>query len=438
MNHPFRGGLTFHPALEEFATSRSDKPVTVLSGGNNSGKSLVLKWLKISLGKSAYLIGTNRFYHVYHFSTQVKDPRDLDNYENQFQSQVWNENYNYEQNYIDLNKIISSLSDSQRTELFSLCGSLLGSTIRMLRVEPDNDLSNRYIDIDGQNLSVASTGTRLLLTILGICMDRRFETILIDEPELGLSPRIQRALSDFLQDGESRARIFPHLRRVILATHSQHFLHRHDITSNFIVSKSRADISIRHVSDIAEFHQLQFNLLGNSLEGLFLPSTIVFVEGDSDLQYLSRVLATKFKDRNLVLVKTDGDPKKKVYALRETLGDLQTSPLRSRLFVVVDSVHNKTLKADLVAIGLLPENFVVWDKNGIEFLYPEELMCAQFKCTPEQLTSIDISGDNVAINGITKRKRELGAEVASRIDATIKFPQELLEKLIAPIERAIG
>ena len=45
MAHPVRGGLTFTPTLEEFAKERAGSPVTVLSGGNNSGKSLVLKWL---------------------------------------------------------------------------------------------------------------------------------------------------------------------------------------------------------------------------------------------------------------------------------------------------------------------------------------------------------------------------------------------------------
>jgi hypothetical protein len=46
----------------------------------------------------------------------------------------------------------------------------------------------RYIDVAGQNLSVGSTGIRLLVTVLGLCMDEVFHTILIDEPELGLGP----------------------------------------------------------------------------------------------------------------------------------------------------------------------------------------------------------------------------------------------------------
>jgi predicted ATPase len=231
--HPARGGLTFTPTLEEFAKERAGSPVTVLSGGNNSGKSLVLKWLKHTMGKTAYMVGTNRFYHVYHFSAALRDPNELDQFENQFQSNFWSEQYNYEQNYIDLNRIILGLSDSQRSSFFELCGRLIGSSFSLQRVQPDNELSVRYIDVGGQNLSVASTGTRLLMTILGICMDDRFKTLLIDEPELGLSPRVQSALVAFLQDPVERPKYFPHLKQVLLATHSHLFLHRNDLTSNY-------------------------------------------------------------------------------------------------------------------------------------------------------------------------------------------------------------
>jgi len=231
MPHPLRGGLTFAPTLEEFAKERAGSPVTVLSGGNNSGKSLVLRWLKHTMGKTAYMVGTNRFYHVYHFSTALRDPNELDQFENQFQSNFWSEQYNYEQNYIDLNHIIVGLSDCQRLSLFELCGKLIDSSFALQRVQDDNELSVRYIDVAGQNLSVSSTGTRLLMTILGICMDDRSKTLLIDEPELGLSPRVQSALAAFLQDPAERLKFFPHLKQVTLATHSHLFLHRNDLTT---------------------------------------------------------------------------------------------------------------------------------------------------------------------------------------------------------------
>lgn len=438
MNHPLRGGVTFSPTLEAFAGSRAGKPVTVLSGGNNSGKSLVLKWLRHTMGRTAYMVGTNRFYHVYHFSSSIADPSELDNYENQFQQHFWNEQYNHEQNFIDLNRIVTGLTNDRRKKLFEVAGKLLGSSISMKRVVPDNEYSHGYIDIDGQNLSVSSTGTRLLLTILGICMDERFKSILLDEPELGLSPRIQRALSDYLQDATSRAELFPHIKQIVIATHSQHFLHRGDLSSNFIVSKNDSTFTLEQVASVSDFHRLQFNLLGNSLEGLFLPSAIVIVEGDSDLQFLGKVLSIRFSGRNVVVVKADGDPKKRFYSLRDTLGDIQRSPLRSRIFVVVDSVHNAGLKAELVGLGLIASNFVAWDANGIEYVYPPQIMARIFHCSEDQASQIAIDGDEVVVNGIRRRKRELGAEVASLLAADTKHTDEAERKLINLLSAAIG
>jgi len=438
MPHPLKGGLTFAPTLEEFAKERAGSPVTVLSGGNNSGKSLVLKWLKHTMGKTAYMVGTNRFYHVYHFSTALRDPNELEQFESQFNSNFLSEEYNYEQNYIDLNRIIVGLSDSQRLSLFELCGKLIGNSFVLRRVQPDNELSVRYIDVGGQNLSVASTGTRLLMTILGICMDDRFKTLLIDEPELGLSPRVQTALAAFLQDPVERAKFFPHLKQVIMATHSHLFLHRNDLTGNYVVNKDGSHITLSRVQSIGDFHRLQFNLLGNSLEGLFLPSSVVYVEGETDQHYLERVFALRFSGRNAVVVRSGGNPKQKLHSLRENLGDLQKSPLRDRLFVVVDSVHPTGLHVELVQMGLLTENFVVWSRNGIEFLYPGQIMSEIFSCGVTELAQLTIKDDVVALNGIERKKKELCQEVVRRVDANTVLPSELESKLLNKVANAIG
>jgi len=438
MPHPLRGGLSFTPTLEDFAKERAGSAVTVLSGGNNSGKSLVLKWLKQTIGKTAYMVGTNRFYHVYHFSTGLRDPNELDQLESQFQSKFNSEEYNYEQNFIDLNRIIVGLSDLQRAALFELCGRLIGSVFSLKCVQPGNELSMRYIDVDGQNLSVASTGTRLLMTILGICMDDRFKTLLIDEPELGLSPRVQTALASFLQNPTERSELFPHLEQVILATHSHLFLHRNDLKSNYVVSKNAAQISLERVRSIGDFHRLQFNLLGNSLEGMFLPSSVVYVEGETDQQYLERVFSLRFSERNIVVVRTCGDPKKKLHALKETLGDLQKSPLRDRLFVVVDRVHAPGLQTDLVGMGLPSDNFVAWSHNGIEYLYPAQIMQEIFRCGETDVEGISVNGDVVRLNGIEKRKKELVQEVVQRVGPGSILPQELEHKLLDKVTVAIG
>ncbi|MBD1217063.1 MAG: ATP-dependent nuclease [Aphanizomenon sp.] len=438
MNTLQKTDLIFNPTLDQFLISRQENFLTVLSGGNNNGKSLVLKWLKFSMGSSAYMIGTNRFYHVYHFNSSVRDPNQIQQYENQFQSNFSQENYNYEQNFIDLNQIIVNLGNQKREALFSLCGQLLNTTFSLRKVDEDNDLSVSYIDMGGQNLSVGSTGTRLLMTILGICMDERFKFILIDEPELGLSPKVQQVFSTLLRNTEMRTKYFAHLQKVVLATHSHIFLDRTDIQNNFIISKLDKQISLQQVQTLNDFHRLQFNLLGNDLETMFFPSAIVIVEGPTDYTYLDRVLQLRFPTNRITVTQSGGDVKRKVHALKEVFGDLSKSPLRNRLFLVVDSVHPRGLSAELQAMGVEADNIVIWDNNGVEYIYPASLLSDVYSCAPERVHELSITGDRITLNGVTKTKNELANEIVKRLDSAIILPPELEEKLLAPIKSAIN
>ncbi|MEJ7577157.1 MAG: hypothetical protein WKF74_09155 [Pyrinomonadaceae bacterium] len=433
-----KSDLIFHPPVNEFFASRQDEPLTVFAGANNTGKSLVLKWLKHSIGRTAYMIGTNRFYHVYHFSSGLRDPNELDQFENQFNNNFWQEQFNYEQNYIDLNRIIIGLSNKKREALFQLCGDLIGSTFALKQVDEERILSSHYIDMDGQNLSVGSTGTRLLMTILGICMDDRFSTILVDEPELGLGPKVQQSLASFLQDAVERQKYFPHLDRVFLATHSHLFLSRSNIHSNFIVSKAGKEITLSQVNSIGDFHRLQFNLLGNSLEVMFFPSAIVVVEGKTDHEYLERVLQLRFPSRRITVIASGGDVKRKVAGIREAFGDISKSPFRNRLFVVLDSVHQPGLSAELQGMGVLPENIVTWSKNGIEYLYPVALVAGIYACPLDRVHELTITGDRVELNGISKTKNELKGEVLKRLDSTIPLTDELELKLLDRVKMPLS
>src|SRR5688572_30514128 len=78
--------MTPHP--EEFARSRTGAALTVLSGANNSGKSLYLKLLRRSFGKQSYLAGVNRFYHVTQLSTGTRNPTQLDEFNQAFLAQM--------------------------------------------------------------------------------------------------------------------------------------------------------------------------------------------------------------------------------------------------------------------------------------------------------------------------------------------------------------
>lgn len=436
MNHT-KSDIIFNPELSDFFESRNSKPLTVFCGGNNSGKSLVLKFLKQKSGLNSYLMGPVRFYHVHQFSSSVKNPNELYECENQFQGNFNQEDYNHEQNFLDLNRIITNLNDEKRDLLFEICGKLVGSNFLLKRFDEGNTLSMSYVDMDGQNLSVASTGTRLLMTMLGICIDERFNTIYIDEPELGLSPKVQQVFSSFLQNEDERKKYFPHLEHVYISTHSHIFLDKKDINNNFVVSKIGKNIDIKKIESISEFHNLQFNLLGNTFESIFLPSAIIVVEGVTDLSYIEKIIQTYFPNKSIIVLSGQGDVKKRVKNISDTLGNLTSSPFGSRVFVVNDSIHQKNLKDELIKMGVRESNIIIWDNNGIEYIYPENIMMKIFNCGKDSLNSLIISDDSVSINSICFKKNDLNKEIIKNIDSKTVFPDEVTVKLLDPLASSI-
>jgi predicted ATPase len=71
-------------------------------------------------------------------------------------------------------------------------------------------------------------GLRGLFSILSALTTGEVQLLLIDEPELGLEPQLQRALRDVPRE-EARERM------VIIATHSHLFLNREDPSANYVM-----------------------------------------------------------------------------------------------------------------------------------------------------------------------------------------------------------
>jgi hypothetical protein len=329
--------------------------------------------------------------------------------------------------------------DSKRERLFALCREIIGSQFHVVLERPENtEFSHKYIAVDNKSLAFSSTGTRLLITLFGLCFHDEFEVLLIDEPELGLSPGAQSIVIDYLYDEQKRLEYFPHLIHLFVATHSQIFLDRTDIKNNFIVEKASDLVHVRQIQEVALFHNLQFNMLGNKLETMFFPECIVIVEGGTDKKFLERLLPLKFPGNRIAIVPSRGDPKRKVHDVRELVGDLQKSPFGQRPFVVLDSRHQPSLTRELVAMGIRSDNVVIWEKNGIEFVYPRDIMAKIFVCSEEEVGNMVISSDTVAIGQFHRRKMELCDEVVNVMTLESRYPQELETKLFREIESRIS
>jgi ABC-type branched-subunit amino acid transport system ATPase component len=411
-----RLGVQFVPALEEFHSDRADKPVTVLSGPNNSGKTLLLKQLFSLIEHGGYLISCSRFSHVDVLNTRQLDENIFGGYYDSYIQNFYTAQQNSEENHLKLEQVITGLKKSQLDTLFSVCRELLGNEFSIKRTDPDRPFSSFYVDMDGQNLKYGSSGTRLLLTLLGTALDERVSILLIDEPELGLSPRIQAALAEFLCNEERRKALCPHLRQVVVATHSHLFLDRKVISNNWVVTKTGSVISLRQVKSIGDFHQLQFNMLGNEFESIFLPSAIVIVEGDSDVSFIGKATKLHIPDRKVAIVRAggDGEVQNKLNVLKETFGGIETSPYRDRLFVVLDKRHSARVSR-IQSQGVSRDNIVMWSQNGIEYLYPPELVAEVFRCDVAELGTCNFEDDPIELNGIARSKKELARVISDRM-----------------------
>lgn len=406
--------ITFDPEPADFLAARKDKQTTVLSGPNNGGKTFFLKHIYSHVGHDGYLVACNRFSHVDVLtSRQREDNEHVDRYRS-FIFNFESSHTNSEDNELKLDQILTGLKDRQRDKLFDTARRLLGNNFEMLLTDPENRFSPFIVKMDGENLRYGSSGTRLLLTILGILLDERFSTILVDEPEIGLSPRIQTRLALFLFDATERANFCPHIKRLYIATHSHIFLDRNTYSNNFVVMKAGKQISARAVGSVSDFHQLQFNMLGNELESLFLPSAIVIVEGESDVTFLNKVLELHLPGTRVAMVcaNGEGEVKSKVNFFREAFGDVASSLYRGRLFVIFDKQISTSL-GRVEGQGVLKNNIVILSKNGIEQYYPPHLLSAAFHCHLDDVHKIDLESDPIEFNGHRKSKKELAKLIAS-------------------------
>jgi predicted ATPase len=75
------------------------------------------------------------------------------------------------------------------------------------------------------------TGLRSLLAILAAMTNDEVTAILIDEPELSLEPRLQKATRDLLVETAERKRV------VLVATHSHLFLNRDEVEASQVVTR---------------------------------------------------------------------------------------------------------------------------------------------------------------------------------------------------------
>lgn len=413
-----------------------DSEYAVLVGRNNCGKSFLLKTLTQQWGDSASYLGPARYqnFNLLGYFTPNKDRksqrwRDFMNQWNQQQQNIDN-------SPVNLQQAIAELTDSQRDTLIEIVEMLLGTRMEIKETVPGNSMSQKYISCNGHNISYTSSGFRLIATLLTSLLNNDYNTFLIDEPELGVSPEAQGVLADFLFDRAHRAKYFPHIKTIVFATHSTVFLDRRNISNNYVVSKKGDEIDLNPVSTQGELNKVHFFLLGNRFETLYLPSVIILVEGKCDHRFIERATSLRFANSQLSIISANSDSRiKEVLTIAGgLLTDIQRSPYRDRIFVVLDSIHSASLPEQLERMGVPHENIVKWPSNGIEHFYPPTLIDKIFPGTG----NLNISGDRVSRGGVEYNKNDLVEKVIALLEATTPHHPEFERLLLSPLSQRAG
>ncbi len=424
-----RPGTHLSDASAPILSQVKDSEYSVLVGPNNCGKSFLLKSLTQQWGQNASYLGPARYqnFNLLGYYTPNKN-RKAERWR-QFLEQWQRQQQNFDNSPVNLQQAIAELSDDERARLKEIVNILLGVNLEIRQTVDDNSMSQKYISCGGHNISFTSSGFRLITTIVTSLLDTAYDTYLIDEPELGISPEAQGILADFLFDRAHRAKYFPHIKTLVFATHSTIFLDRNHLSNNYTVEKSGDVIHVRRVETLSEFNKIHFFLLGNRFETLYLPSLIVLVEGKTDHAFISRVLSLQFPNHQFSIINANSDNRIKeiLNTARNLLTDIQRSPYRERLIAVVDSIHGTGLKQTLVSMGLPEENVVVWSQNGIEHLYPEDTLKSIFGAGG----NIVINGDVISRNGINYTKTELSDKVCSHLTVTTPMVSEFSDQLLS-------
>jgi predicted ATPase len=421
--------LTFSPSIAELVPAESKGMRHILTGVNNSGKSAYLKQTVDQPGK--LYIGVNRFYSFHHLQFYNNDVNELNQFYQNLQNTKQQAFQNFEGAFFNAATALTRLTNQRRDVLFETFSSLFGQKIEVRAENPDNEFSNRYVAVDDDSLSVTSSGTRLFLGLLAALMDERFHLVAIDEPELGLSPPLQRRLSDIVLKREHNEKLFPHQPNIILVTHSHLFLDKATPQNNWIVSKEDRMISARRCVDFAELHDVQLRLLGNDLGDLFLPHAVMFVEGETDKMYLESVVKRRLPNMRVVIQDCGGDIAQRLAYWAQTLGDMQISPYRERTFAVSDRVEQAGLNRVCDRVGLPERNKIKWTGNGIEYVYPTSILRSIFRDENMTAAALNTGNDQVSYGGLSYKKTDLCRQVCERIDSQTVYPDELEMRLVA-------
>ncbi len=417
-----------------------DSTLNVLTGPNNSGKSAILQYLNIRspLSQNCDYVSPRRFDLSNEVAIALNSDLEIRNLWNQ--RKAWNETI-AELSAPDAIREMVSLPNAARQRITEWHNRYFGE-LKVERSNPDNEFAAPRITIDGRLATTQGSGSRAVLGVLCALLHPDRSVILVDEPEIGIEPQVQKRLGQLIQKVVKGEEGLPK-KQVYIATHSHLFLDRNNVTNNYVVAKGSDGLTtIRQVSSAEELQTLTYHLLGNSPDDLFFPDNILVVEGPSDQLFWRRLLELSGSG-GVAVHYSDGEGSigAALPAIDQMLKTQAYIPwYRERLCVVVDSNVDETrlkewrafLRDDGTRVRRL-------SKNGIEYFYPRTILSALTGVSQGELEkgldrfseSLRKGGRSAGIGRFWGSKRDLAVQITAAMSSKdlSELSMEILDML---------
>jgi hypothetical protein len=279
-------------------------------------------------------------------------------------------------------------------------------------------VGTQQVEFEDVAVYMQGSGLRGLLPILAALTNSNVQVVLIDEPEISLEPRLQKALRDLLIDASVE-------KTIVLSTHSHLFLNRvqGQIDSNQLVTRDAAKQTVvRTLTTPRDLFEVTFDLLGSSTEDLFFLRNYVIVEGASDQQIVEKVLElldTPSPTIKVLSAQGVDTVRDTVWSVVRALVPLvvNDSPYAERVVAIIDkpndpnAVNVQKLRADLV------DRLYVLEEPSIEEYMPAAIYEKAERVKTADLAAIDaLRSDLPALRAFKREVSVALAEVLTEDD----------------------
>lgn len=248
----------------------------------------------------------------------------------------------------------------------------------------------------------------------------------IDEAELHLHPTAQRNLKNVLYLlSQSRDQVFINTHSSVLVADN------YTNQSIYKVEKNNGETSILKINDLDKPYVV-YELLGGSPADLLLPRNFLIVEGQSELELLSRVIKRFYSDSPPIqIIKANGDidqAERTINAIEKLFIPLESSIYKERVVILIDQPSSQTqagVTQFLVTYRHLNINnqFLKLDDRDIEQCYPNhpDPTYGNWRKTQQELDAVNEAGNKI-ITG--KKKKQLAKYVGDNI-SKVEFETDM-------------